>query len=211
MSRRFKAALPILALVLLGACTAGGDDPGLEYAPQMYHSVPYEPLTQIKDKEAGTWLSNREDGLGEFYNSNDNNEFSQNVRMPVPGTVRRTANGSLPYRLKQEDLLIAADVPNPLPDSPAILAEGKRLYEVYCDHCHGSKGQGSVEETSDALVGKVFIGVPAYNSQLKKGLSQGHIFYTITHGFGRMGSHASQVSEEKRWQIAKYVKQLQNQ
>ena len=211
MLKRFKAALPIVALFALGACTAGGDDPGLEYAPQMYHSVPYEPLTQIKDKDAGSWLSNREDGLGEFYNSNPNNAFEQNVRQPVAGTVRRTANGMLPYRLKQEDMEAAAQVPNPLPDSPALLAEGQRLYEIYCDHCHGSQGQGSGQDNSDGKVGEVFAGVPAYNSAAKKNLSQGHVFYVMTHGFGRMKSHASQISEEKRWKIAKYVQQLQNQ
>ena len=60
MIKRLKTALPILALAVLASCTAKGDNPGLEYAPQMYHSIPYEPLTQIKDKDRGEWLSNRE-------------------------------------------------------------------------------------------------------------------------------------------------------
>lgn len=59
MLNRLKHALIITALLALGACAAGGDNPGLEYAPQMYHSIPYEPLTQIKDKGQGKWLSNR--------------------------------------------------------------------------------------------------------------------------------------------------------
>ncbi len=62
--------------VVLGACTAGPDNTGLEYAPQMYHSTPYEPLSQIQDKEIGGWLdSNPEDEHGEFYNSNEYNAF----------------------------------------------------------------------------------------------------------------------------------------
>lgn len=55
-----------LAISLLAGCKAGGDNPGLEYAPQMYHSVVYEPLTQIKDESQGSWLSNREDGKESF-------------------------------------------------------------------------------------------------------------------------------------------------
>ena len=205
MANRFKAALPLIALLALGACTAGGDNPGLEYAPQMYHSVPYEPLTQIKDKDQGKWLSNREDGLGEFYNSNPNNPYEQNVRKPVTGTVRRTNNGLLPYRLGKDDVVIAATMENPLADTPEIIAEGKTLYEVYCDHCHGSTGQG------DGLVGTVFAGVPPYNKGVTKDLSEGHVFHVITHGIRRMGAHGSQISPEKRWKIVKYVKQLQNQ
>lgn len=211
MIHKLKAFVPLVLVVLISACTANGDNPGLEYAPQMYHSVPYEPLTQIVDEDRGEWLSNREDGKGEFYNSNPNNPYAQNVRVPVAGTVRRTANGMLPYRLTQMDLLDAANVPNPLPDTPEIMLEGRRLYNLYCDHCHGSNGLGSDAEGTDAKVGVVFLGVPPYNSPAKKDLSQGHVFYVMTHGYGRMGSHASQLSQEKRWKIAKYVKELQQQ
>lgn len=209
MTYKLKAFVPLVLVVLISACTANGDNPGLEYAPQMYHSVPYEPLTQIKDEEKGQWLSNREDGKGEFYNSNPNNPYAQNVRQPVAGTVRRTANGMLPYRLEKADLVAAAEIENPLPDTPEIMAEGKRLYNLYCDHCHGAKGKGSVDPT--AKVGEVFAGVPSYSSAAKKNLSQGHVFYVMTWGYGRMGSHASQLSEEKRWKIAKYVSELQQQ
>lgn len=205
MIKRLKAALPILALAVLASCTAKGDDPGLEYAPQMYHSIPYEPLTQIKDKDRGEWLSNREDGLGEFYNSNPNNEYEQNVRVPVAGTVRRTSNNVLPYRLEKNDIVVAADIQNPLEETPELLAEGKRLYELYCDHCHGTSGQG------DGKVGVVLQGVPAYSSRAKRDLSEGHVFHVITHGLGRMGAHGSQISPEKRWKIVKYVKTLQQQ
>jgi hypothetical protein len=37
-----------LAISILAGCKAGGENQGLEYAPQMYHSVAYEPLTQIR-------------------------------------------------------------------------------------------------------------------------------------------------------------------
>ncbi|WP_268122033.1 c-type cytochrome [Roseivirga pacifica] len=205
MINRLKQFLPLLSIVLLGACAAKGDNPGLEYAPQMYHSIPYEPLTQIKDKEAGSWLSNREDGLGEFYNSNDNNPYSQNVRQPVAGTVRRTNNGMFPYRLGKDDIEAAALVENPLPASDEVIAEGGRLYNLYCDHCHGPAGK------ADGPVAPIFLGVPSYTAPAQKNLSQGHVFHVITWGIRRMGAHGSQLSEEKRWQIARYVQTLQQQ
>ena len=67
----------------LASCGASGDNPGYEYAPQMYNSVAYEPLTQIINEEEGSWLSSREDGKGEFFNSNINNPHRMNMREPV--------------------------------------------------------------------------------------------------------------------------------
>ena len=202
---RLKAAILLLASATVVGCTAKGDNPGLEYAPQMYHSIPYEPLTQIKDKDRGEWLSNREDGLGEFYNSNPNNPYEQNVRIPVAGTVRRTSNNVMPYRLGKDDLEAAASIPNPLPDTPEILKEGKRLYELYCDHCHGTGGKG------DGTLSEKVLGIPSYSSPAKRDLTEGHVFHVITHGKGLMGAHGSQIDAERRWKIVKYVKQLQQQ
>ena len=66
-------AFIITSGLLLGSCAAGGNDSGTEYAPNMYHSIPYEPLTQITDTDAGNWVSSLDNGVGEYYNSNPNN------------------------------------------------------------------------------------------------------------------------------------------
>jgi mono/diheme cytochrome c family protein len=195
----------VAAATLLAGCKAGGDNPGREYAPNMYHSVAYEPLTQIKDKEAGMWLSSLDNGRGEYYNSNDYNPYGMNMRLPVANTVRRNANGWLPYRGVNDTtgLRLANKLVNPLEATPAILAQGKVLYEINCKHCHGAKGAG------DGLVADKYPGVANLTGDAIKGVSEGHIFHVITYGKGLMGSHGSQVNEEERWKIAKYVKQLQ--
>ncbi|MEM9326044.1 MAG: cytochrome c [Bacteroidota bacterium] len=194
----------LVALFLLG-CTAGVDDPGLEYAPQMYHSVPYEPLSQVKDKEIGKWLSSTdEDGHAEFYNSNPYNPHEMTMLEPVPGTVKR--GRFLPNHIASDDYVTAeAMLINPMDSSQVVLAEGKVLYERFCTHCHGEKGQG------DGSVGQVYKGVTSYTSAAVKDKKEGHIFHVITHGKGRMGAHGSQISEEDRWKIVRYVQVLQNQ
>ena len=53
------------SIALIG-CKAGGENQGLEYAPNMYHSVAYEPLKQIKNKDAGLWVNSSEDEIGEY-------------------------------------------------------------------------------------------------------------------------------------------------
>lgn len=197
------------ALAVLSSCSASGDNPGREYAPQMYHSVAYEPLTQIQDKESGKWLSNREDGLGEFFNSNVNNPNEMNMRTPPANTVKRSATGILPYRIEKEDYdLAGATVTYPEgfdASNESILADGKVLYTKFCSQCHGNSGQG------DGKVGEVFLGVPAYNVGRVADLTEGHIYHTITMGRGRMGAHGSQVLPEDRWKIVAYVQKLQKQ
>ena len=205
----FKMNINKLAIVVLGAviasCAAGPNDPGLEYAPQMYHSVPYEGLTQIQDKEIGRWLSNTdEDGHAEFYNSNPYNEFGMNMREPVAGTVKR--GKYLPNHIAPDDYETAARLLiNPTDSTADVIKDGKKLYETFCDHCHGAKGLG------DGPVGKVYKGVTAYTSASVVDKPGGHLFHVITYGKGRMGAHGSQISEDDRWKIVRYVQVLQQQ
>lgn len=205
-----KSNIHVILLIVLGislwSCKAKNDFQGLEYAPNMYHSVPYEGLSQITNEDEGQWLSNREDGLGEFYNSNPNNFYAMNMREPVANTVKRSEEGYLPYRIHKDSADYAGRVlTNPLDSTSEVIAEGKALFAIYCTACHGETGQG------DGLVGTVFMGVPPYNVGRVKELPEGQIFHTITYGRGRMMAHASQVSVEERWKITRYVHVLQNQ
>lgn len=203
--------------ILLASCKAGGDHQGLEYAPNMYHSVAYEPYTQITDKSAGSWLTSidYEDGHGEFYNSNDFNAHRSNLRMPPPNTVSRNKFNYLPYRLHKDSLAIAEKLVSPLDSAKAkeILADGKALYTIYCNHCHGPKGEGdgkvATGVTVDGVERGMFAGVANLKGDAYKNISEGHIFHVITTGKGLMAPHGSQVSPEDRWKIARYVKTLQ--
>ncbi|MCW5911872.1 MAG: cytochrome c [Cyclobacteriaceae bacterium] len=195
----------VAAALLLAGCKAGGDYQGMEYAPNMYHSVAYEPLTQITDENYGVWVNSLDNGRGEYYNTNKFNPFGMNMRLPAPNTVRRTDNGWLPYRGANDTtgLRLANRLVNPLQETPALLEQGKLLYDINCKHCHGAKGAG------DGKVADKYPGVANLTGDAIKGVTEGHIFHVITYGKGLMGAHGSQVSEEDRWKIARYVKQLQ--
>ncbi len=210
-------------ITLLAGCGAGGNDQGSEYAPNMYHSVAYEPYTQITDTEAGRWLTSIEypkgpddkEGHAEFYNSNIHNPYRMNMRQPPANTVKRNQQGWLPYRLPNDStgLRMANRMRNPLDSSVAVLASGKALYEMYCDHCHGAKGAGDGKVAMGVTIeGKekgAYAGVPNYKSDALKNISEGHIFHVITYGKNLMWPHGSQINPDDRWKIAKYVKTLQ--
>ncbi len=205
---RFVSSLVIVfsAAVVLSSCSADGDNQGVEYAPNMYHSVAYEPYTQIVDEDAGRWLTSIDypDGHAEFFNSNKLNPNRMNMREAPANTVSRNKNGWLPYRIGSDSLEFAAQtVKNPLDSSASMISEGKLLYEMYCEHCHGAKGEGN------GKVAEKYAGVPNYNSDALKNITEGHIFHVITHGKNLMWPHGSQISVEDRWKISRYVKTLQ--
>ncbi len=194
----------LVVSVLVSSCAAGPDNTGLEYAPQMYHSTPYEPLTQITDESQGSWLdSNEEDGHGEFYNSNPYNQYKMNMRRPVANTIRRGT--VLQQDFDATELEMAAEMwVSPFDSTQAdIVKDGKALYDRFCEHCHGEKGAG------DGLVAEKYAGVANLNGAAYLNITEGHIVHVITYGKGLMGAHGSQISVEDRWRIAKYVKELQ--
>jgi mono/diheme cytochrome c family protein len=206
MKKKYNHLLIIAAILGLAGCKAGKDNPGLEYAPNMYHSIAYESLTQITDESAGTWLSSDDDSYGEFFNSNPNNPHRMNLRLPPPNTVRRTKSGWFPYHIPRDSAALAGRIlVNPLDSTAEVVEQGKQLFLVFCQHCHGEQGKG------DGKVGVVFKGVPAYNAGQTKNLPAGHIFHVITYGIRRMGGHGSQIPPEDRWKIVRYVQVLQKQ
>jgi mono/diheme cytochrome c family protein len=173
----------------LVSCTRDANDPGSEYAPDMYHSKAYEPLRQ---------------NAGE-YNPYNYREGGINMRLPVAGTVPR---GKLAYynHIPKDSLAQAsAKLQNPYEYNEANFAQGKVLYTRYCQPCHGETGNGQ------GPVGVKYKGVANFASDAVKGASQGHIFHVITNGKGRMWPHGSQVNPEERWKIAMYVRSLQGQ
>ncbi len=62
------------------------------------------------------------------------------AQLPVEGTVPRGyhpyeyANSNEGYEAARTMLAMPAEF-----DSEAMLAEGKELYNIFCDHCHGEK------------------------------------------------------------------------
>lgn len=177
-----QASALLFAAVASTACNRA-DDPGIEYAPQMYESIPYDPLRQVS--------------------ANPVNPMGTNERTPVVGTIAR---GKLAYydHIGKDSVGIAERVlKNPYPYTKANLEEGKVLYTRECQHCHGEQGDGQ------GLVGQKFKGVPNYSTGAYKTMNDGHIYHVIEWGKNRMMPHGSQVNPEERWKIAMYIHVLQ--
>ncbi|MCU0467549.1 MAG: cytochrome c [Arcicella sp.] len=194
--------LSSVVVLSMASCGDKHNDPGTEFAANMYHSVGYEPLSQTEG------------------DTNHINPYGMNMRLPVKGTVPRQyyeqaiKKDSIDGDLLQMDLVARniksgdmasseALLTNPFEPTEANIEAGKLQYERYCIHCHGEAGKG------DGAVAKIYKGVPVYSSDALKNLNDGHIYHTITHGKGRMWAHGSQISSADRWKIVLYVHQLQ--
>lgn len=180
--------LYILTLIfasVMSACVSSGDDPGIEYAPQMYVSQAYEPYTQTQEFEY--------------------NPHGMTMRLPVEGTVARgQLNFEYPYG--PADYAIAGDYTSDVPVTEENIAEGKRLFEYACWHCHGKSGKND---------GPIFksgkMPAPAWpnvQAEYIQNLEMGKMYHVITYGKGLMGSHAHILSPDERWKVIYHIKSM---
>ena len=172
----------LLALVVVAAsCDRSKRAPNLQFMPNMYEPVSYET-----------------------YGENPNFEPGMEGRLPVAGTIARGAEFAFEYEAGLEGYELAkVNLLSPLDSTTVDTARGKSLYTIYCSSCHGTKGDGQ----GDLVKNDKFLGIPNYKD---RDITEGSIYHVIMYGKNMMGSHASQLTEEERWQVTAYVQELRN-
>ncbi len=206
------------AFIVLGmaSCTEDPNSPGIEFMPDMYRSIGYEAYLKKFDIDSTDFFERNLEKLG--YEKADDSlklKLIEEVaalyevfkdgtitRKPVSGTV---ANGKKPFLIAKNNRDEAKSIKMPIPYSEESLKEGKAYYEIFCDHCHGVKGDGNGPMVSKG----VYPVTPPSYAGAAKDLTVGEIYHTIFYGKGAMGSHASQIVEKKRWKIVQYVQTMQ--
>ncbi len=164
---------------------------GSAYMPDMAYSRGYETYAS---RDSSIFTADPNDaGHKIFYNN-----------MPPAGTIKR---GELfPFSLTHDsaNYILSAKVINPVADlTGKELEEAERLYNINCAICHGDKG--TANGPLSAKIGAIAnLTLPKYVA-----MADGTMFYSITYGLNNMGSYASQLSSEQRWQIIKYIRTIQ--
>lgn len=174
------------AILAFASCTSRGNNPGWEYAPDMYYSKGYEAYSQG-------------DSVGV-------NPHGMTMREPVEGTV---ALGKEDYYYPYENTAEGYEAAKNL-TYPAGFEDkdgrGKYMYGIYCTPCHGETGGND-----GTVFGPNRLGKPAwknYQDEYIKTLPVGQIYHTLTYGRNNMGSHASVLTPSDRWKVIRYVKEL---
>ena len=170
----------ISLLVLIMSLTSCFDTskPNYQYFPNMYESVGYKT-----------------------YQESDAFPNGIQAQLPVEGSVPR---GWQPYEYEDSNEGYESaklNLKSPLVNNEENLKNGKKMYDIYCSVCHGSKGDGQ----GILMEREKFLGIPSYAD---RDITEGSIYHVLMHGINLMGSHAGQVDDEERWQIAQYVLKL---
>ena len=184
------ALLVTVGLIILSLMARSrGNNPGIEYAPDMYVSKGYEAYTQLME------------------DSNVYNRFGSSMRKPVKGTVALGQGDYVyPFDNTAEGYEQSAGIAMPFIKDDG---EGERLYGIYCSMCHGLEGgnDGSVFKKDKTIKPG---GWENYQDDYIKNLPVGKIYHTLQYGKNNMGSHAYALTPEERWKVIKHVKFLSN-
>ncbi|AWM13965.1 cytochrome c [Flavobacterium sp. NRK F10] len=171
----------VVGLSIVATSCFNKNKPNYQFFPNMYEAVPYETYSEHEVFKGG------KEGL-----------------LPVEGTIKR---GFVPYEIPNtpEGYTLAKETLKSPLDSLALDTEkGKALFNIYCAICHGEKGDGK----GTLVKREKFLGVPNYKD---REITEGSIYHVITYGLNAMGSHANQLSQEERWQVADYVLKLKSE
>jgi len=109
--------------------------------------------------------------------------------------------------LPQQDRWIAPawtdTLKSPYHDEPLTLAQGEDLFSLYCASCHGDSGYG------DGAAGGALGQKPAnFHDTLVTKQSDGALFWKLSTGKGNMPPFKDVFSDEQRWQLIAYLRQL---
>jgi mono/diheme cytochrome c family protein len=190
-----KIFFALVSVAFFASCGTDPQKPGRTFIPDMAYSQAYET-----------------------YTANPNFEDGQTARKPVAGTIPR---GVLPAASDNDAANLSymhktyfpntpegyeaagAQLKNPIIANDKVLAEGKALYTIYCEVCHGTEGKGD----GSIVQGGKYPPVPGYLERLPT-INEGKMFHSITYGRNLMGGYASQVNAEERWKLVHYISKL---
>jgi len=96
-----------------------------------------------------------------------------------------------------------------------MLARGQERFGIYCAPCHGATGDGKGmvvckrAKPTDPCESRGFAPLPAYSDPRLRGMPDGQVFATITHGVRTMPAYGPQIPAGDRWAIVGYVRALE--
>lgn len=182
---KYQAVILFLVSAILSGCNRDRNNPGWDYFPDMFYSNAYET-----------------------FSTNPNFKDGMTMRVPVPGTIPR---GFKPfnYTIDAESRIKAGkELINPFLSSSEDILKGKKVFTTFCIGCHGISGKGEGFLYTSGLYP---IKPRSLTSDNAIKLLDGEIYHSVTLGFGSMGAHGSQISQDERWKMILYIRQLQKE
>jgi mono/diheme cytochrome c family protein len=96
-----------------------------------------------------------------------------------------------------------AQLINPLPMTGSVIERGRKSYDYYCVHCHGTGFDGK------ATVGQSFYPLPSDLLDPRvQDQKDGELFYKISLGNKRQPPLFATVAKEDRWAVINYLRAM---
>lgn len=91
----------------------------------------------------------------------------------------------------------AKHLENPVEKNARTLEAGREVYRGHCGRCHGATGagDGAAEERAGYDLRTIL-----------PGLTDGELFWKVTHGVGKMPSFAGVLTETERWLVITHMR-----
>jgi mono/diheme cytochrome c family protein len=98
----------------------------------------------------------------------------------------------------------ARNLQNPVPATGDSVEAGMKNYSTYCQSCHGAKGDGKGERAE-----KLSIAPSDFtDAHAMVQMTDGELFWKISHGRRPMPAFQEKLSEQERWQLVDYIRTL---
>lgn len=98
----------------------------------------------------------------------------------------------------------SSSLKNPFVGNQKATNEGGEIYNQMCVLCHGARGQGNGE------AGLTLKPQPANFLALNvKNQNDGAIFWKITNGKAPMASYFELLTDDQRWKLVSYIRELE--
>jgi mono/diheme cytochrome c family protein len=118
---------------------------------------------------------------------------------------------SLRPRVPPQALATARSLHNPLPDTPEVVEQGRRLYygKGFCVACHGRDGRGMTDVDPTLVTGPLPTDFTQAAWQAAR--TDGELLWILHHGGAGTAMAAfipTVLTEEEAWQVIRFVRTL---
>lgn len=95
---------------------------------------------------------------------------------------------------------------NPVPLNPQTLAAARDVYNDHCQKCHGVNGDGKLPPGSTYF----YFTKPTNftDARIADAMSDGEIFWKITHGRKPMPAFEEIINDTQRWELVNLIRAL---
>ena len=100
----------------------------------------------------------------------------------------------------------ARELANPVPIDAASIPKAAEVYARHCVSCHGKEGRGDgTEEKVDYSLQSILATPTQPGNQP---LTDGELYWKITHGVGKMPAFAGKLTDTERWLAVNHMRRL---